>query len=400
MRNIVVEQLNLLPIDQRAFEIVERKGIGHPDTLIDGIMENISIALCNEYLFNFGKILHHNVDKGQICGGATDVTYGGGKFNKNIYILLSGRASADVNGKKIPITDIAINAAKDHLKKNTRFLNVDENIDMESRISEGSKDLVELFLRGPKIPFANDTSFGTGYAPLSELEQITLATEGKLNSKEYKEKHPEVGEDIKVMGLREGDKIILTVAIAFVSKFINNLDEYIKKKEEVTKDITNLVSGMTERQVIIHVNTADDYANDSVYLTLTGLSCEMGDDGSVGRGNRINGLITPCRVMSLEAASGKNPVSHVGKIYSVMAFEIAKQIIKEYPDVAECNVILLSQIGKPIDQPKNAGVHLIMKDNLPVEKVKSKVIYTVDSCLESITDITNKIVERKVTVFY
>lgn len=126
----------------------------------------------------------------------------------------------------------------------------------------------------------------------------------------------------------------------------------------------------------------------------------MGDDGSVGRGNRINGLITPCRVMSLEAASGKNPVSHVGKIYSVMAFEIAKQIIKEYPDVAECNVILLSQIGKPIDQPKNAGVHLIMKDNLPVEKVKSKVIYTVDSCLESITDITNKIVERKVTVFY
>ncbi|MBI5133437.1 MAG: methionine adenosyltransferase, partial [Thaumarchaeota archaeon] len=110
MRSIVVEQLGLLPIDQRAFEIVERKGIGHPDTLIDGIMENISIALCNEYLFNFGKILHHNVDKGQICGGATTVTYGGGKFDKNIYILLSGRASAEVNGKKIPITDIAINA--------------------------------------------------------------------------------------------------------------------------------------------------------------------------------------------------------------------------------------------------------------------------------------------------
>jgi S-adenosylmethionine synthetase len=42
-------------------------------------------------------------------------------------------------------------------------------------------------------------------------------------------------------------------------------------------------------------------------------------DAQFGRGNRINGLITPCRPMRLEAAAGKIPVTHVGKIYNVMA---------------------------------------------------------------------------------
>ncbi len=58
----------------------------------------------------------------------------------------------------------------------------------------------------------------------------------------------------------------------------------------------------------VHVNTADDIKKKSVFLTVTGTSAEMGDDGSVGRGNRCNGLITPNRPMSMEATSGKNPI--------------------------------------------------------------------------------------------
>ena len=51
------------------FEVVERKGIGHPDTLADGISESISRELCNQYLEEFGQILHHNVDKVLIIAG-------------------------------------------------------------------------------------------------------------------------------------------------------------------------------------------------------------------------------------------------------------------------------------------------------------------------------------------
>ena len=72
------------------------------------------------------------------------------------------------------------------------------------------------------------------------------------------------------------------------------------------------------------VNALDDpKASDEsgIYLTVTGLSAEQGDDGEVGRGNRVNGLITPSRAMSLEAAAGKNAVAHVGKLYNLWRTE-------------------------------------------------------------------------------
>jgi len=398
MRNIVIEKGDFTPMEKRQIEIVERKGVGHPDTLIDGIMEEISIELSKAYIEKFGKILHHNVDKGQICGGGTQVEYGGGEFIKPVYILLSGRATMEAEGKLVPMTAIALKTAKRYIKEHVRFLDLESDVIVDSRIAPGSKDLVDVFLRGPKIPFANDTSFGVGYAPLSELEVICMKAENMLNSPDYKKKMPGVGEDIKVMGLRDGDKIRLTVAIAFVSRFVKNLDDYLKQKERVNADILACAKKYTKRDVEVFVNTADDVKNGSVYITLTGLSLEMGDDGSVGRGNRVNGLITPCRPMTLEAVAGKNPVNHVGKIYSLGGFEIANSVVKQYPDIAELNITLLSQIGKPIDQPKSAAVQLLVKDGANFENLKGKVAYAVDAELEHITDITEKIINRKLRV--
>jgi S-adenosylmethionine synthetase len=149
-------------------------------------------------------------------------------------------------------------------------------------------------------------------------------------------------------------------------------------------------------EIDVFVNTADDIERKSVYITLTGTSAEMGDDGSVGRGNRVNGLITPFRGMSLEAAAGKNPVNHVGKIYSVLATHIAEQVVEEYEDIEDVNVTLLSQIGKPIDQPKVASASIISKD---YDTVKDKVKYIIDKNLEEITETTNRIVFGQVRVF-
>jgi len=396
-KNIVVSKGGYTPVPELDVEIVERKGLGHPDTLIDGIMEEISVELCKAYLKEFGTILHHNVDKGQIVGGEAKPEFGGGKIIQPIFILLSGRASYEAEGKVVPVQEIALETTKKYLRENTRFLDPDGDVEIMSKIRPGSKDLVELFLRKKGVPLANDTSFGVGYASFSDTENVVLGVEKYLNSKEYKKAHPEVGEDIKVMGLREKNKIKLTVAVAFVDRFIHSIEDYVKAKERVKNDILKKAKEITKMDVEVFVNTADDVESKSVYITVTGLSAEAGDDGSVGRGNRVNGLITPFRLMTLEAAAGKNPVSHVGKIYSVLSFKIAKEISEEYPDLRDVSVSLLSQIGKPINEPKMAFIELV-GDN--VEPLKSKARYITEKNLENIEQITELIVRKKLGTFY
>lgn len=397
-RNIIVEQGRYVPVSQRDVEIVERKGIGHPDSLIDGIMEQISRELSKAYLAEFGKILHHNVDKGLICGGGADVIFGGGAFTKPIYVLLSGRASEKAEGKSFPIHHIAVDAAHRYIEKAVPELDVFNDVEIESRISPGSSDLVKLFLRGPKIPFANDTSFGTGFAPFTDTERLVLESERYLNSPSYKKAHPEVGPDIKVMGMREKSRIRLTVACAFISKYIPDIDTYARSKERVQKDLVALAKKFTKSETEVFVNTADSIKDGSVYITLTGTSAEMGDDGSVGRGNRVNGLITPMRSMTMEAACGKNPVNHVGKIYSVLASEIASSVSMEHPEIEDITITLLSQIGKPIDEPKAASVSIIAKDQV-YARLEPIIRREVDARLESITDVTARIVEGKTPLF-
>lgn len=398
-RNIIVEKGRYIPVGEREVELVERKGLGHPDSLIDGIMEEISKNLSKYYLKEYGKVLHHNVDKGQVCGGGTVVEFGGGMFIKPVFVLLSGRATEEAEGKKIPVQHIATKTAHEYLKRVVPGLDINNDVNLDSRIAPGSSDLVELFLRGPAIPFANDTSFGTGFAPLSDLESIVLQAERHLNSDDYKKGHPAVGPDIKVMGLREGNRIKLTVAVALISKHVNSIDDYVKAKEKIKNDLENLAKKITELEVDVFVNTADNIEQESVYITLTGTSAEMGDDGSVGRGNRVNGLITPFRSMSLEAAAGKNPVNHVGKIYSVLATEMAERLSSEIDEIDDITITLLSQIGKPIDQPKVAGASLILKEGGDYDTVRNRISKEIDRELENITETTMRIVEGKSNIF-
>ncbi len=408
-RNIHVQKGTYSVIDSH-IEVVERKGEGHPDTLVDGIVEDLSLALCREYLGKCGKILHHNVDKAQICGGATEVGFGGGRFTKPIYILLSGRATYEAGGTKFDVPSIALEATKKRLMDVAGgYIDADDRSQVEiepGRISRSSKDLVDIFMRNAKVPLANDTSFGVGYAPLSVTERVTLETEQFLNSQEYKHRMPAVGKDIKVMSLREGGKLKLTVAVAFIAKYVNSIAQYSEIKEKVRLDIianagTVIRKMNLEYDVEVHVNTGDDEKNNSVYITATGLSCEMGDDGSVGRGNRVNGLITPMRQMSLEAAAGKNPVNHVGKIYTLFSFQLANDIINEFGgDVTECNLMMLSQIGKPITEPKNVNLFLRGPRDADYEKIAANVEKFVAGELERIPAITEKIVSGKIRTVY
>jgi S-adenosylmethionine synthetase len=349
-KNILISPLKAnLPCEQD-IEIVERKGLGHPDTICDFIAEEISIALSKYYIEEFGSIMHHNVDKALLIGGMAEPSYNGGRITKPIEIVIAGRAIKEKDGKKLTIEEIAEQAAKKFLGRQIKHLNVDSQIVTNCKIGPGSKELIELFSAFGKgdVPLSNDTSAGTGYYPLDELEKFVYETEKFLNSLKVKSIYPFVGEDIKVMGLRDKDRTILTVAIAVVDKYISSLEDYIDKINQVKETLAKqawVLPGTT-----FYINTADDYEKESIYLTVSGTSAENGDDGEVGRGNRANGLITPFRPMTLEAVAGKNPISHVGKIYNLFAVDLCKKIV-EGQHAEQAYAYIVSQIGKPINEP-------------------------------------------------
>jgi len=401
-RNIVVEEYRLPSVEDIEVELVERKGLGHPDYISDAAAEAASRVLSKLYLERYGQILHHNLDKVLLVGGQAKPVFGGGEVLQPIYIIVAGRATTEVKTSDgidhVPVGPIILKAVKDWIRENFRFLDPDEHVVVDYKIGKGSADLVGIFSEKEKTPRANDTSFGSGYAPLSTLERLVFETERLLNSKEVKSKLPAIGEDIKVMGLRDGKKIDLTIAMATISRLVRDRDEYINVKEEARNLVLDLASKIApDYEVNVHINTGDIVEKDILYLTVTGTSSEHGDDGMTGRGNRANGLITPLRPMSLEATAGKNPVNHVGKIYNVVAIDVANKIYKEVSGLQEVYVKILSQIGRPIDDPLVADVK-VKAEKLTAD-MKNEIISIVDEALANITSYTEKILNGEVMLF-
>jgi S-adenosylmethionine synthetase len=420
-RNVRVEALERSPIEDEAVEIVERKGIGHPDSICDGVAESVSRALSRAYLDRVGEILHYNTDEAQLVAGSAAPEFGGGELTEPIYLLLVGRATSEYEGVTIPAEPIALRAGREYLSEAVPRLDVGADIVLDVRLGEGSGDLQGVFgdngtddgandrgvEGGPAgsngdgsrpVAMANDTSFGVGHAPLSETERIVLETERRLNG-EYSTTHPELGPDIKVMGKREDDRIDVTVAAAIIDEFVADIDTYDEAVREIGGSVADIAGEYTDREVAVHVNTADDYQSDSIYLTTTGTSAEQGDDGSVGRGNRANGLITPNRSMSMEATSGKNPVNHIGKIYNLLSPHIAASVVSEVGGIRDLRVRLVSQIGQPIDYPHVADVHVVTDSGVAIGDVEAEVREIVGRELADVADVTDRVIDGELSTF-
>jgi S-adenosylmethionine synthetase len=396
-----VTQLPPPAVSAREIEIVERKGLGHPDTICDALAERLSIALSRYYLEQFGLILHHNVDKALVRGGAARVEFGGGTVVHPIEIYLAGRATHEVNGSKVPVAEIAVETARLWFKEHMHAVDCDKHLKFHSLIRPGSSDLVNLYLRQQEtgVALANDTSCGVGYAPLDELERLVLAVERRLNDPAMRSAHPGFGEDIKVLGVREEDEITLTIACAFISRHVQNIDDYAANKARLTDIVLDAARRITHKNVNVQANTADNLAAGSIYLTVTGTSAEAGDDGEVGRGNRANGLITPYRPMTMEAVAGKNPVTHVGKLYNVAAMRIAAALVREAGDVNEAYCCLVSQIGRPIQEPRVVDVQIRTEENRPSKDLMPAIAEIVRAELAGIGGLWRKFVEGNISVY-
>ncbi|HXX81487.1 MAG TPA: methionine adenosyltransferase [Thermodesulfovibrionales bacterium] len=373
---IEVETYKGTAVTEHRVEIVERKGRGHPDFMCDSIMEAVSIALSREYMKTFGTILHHNIDKGLLAAGKTLKTFRGGRVTKRMELTIGDRATFRALGKEIPVVDIAMDAAKTWLRRNLRFVDAEKHFTYRVVLAPGSEELTDIFARPGKVMAANDTSAAVGYYPLSPTEKIVLELERYLNSTKFKATYPETGEDIKVMGSRKRNILDLTVAMPLIARYVHSEKDYFERKEHVQRNMMKFLKNYhCFRKIEVHLNTLDKRGRGlgGIYLTLLGTSVEDADSGQVGRGNRVNGLISMNRPMGTEAAAGKNPVSHVGKIYNVLAHEIARMVYEEVGSLKEVYILLLSRIGTPIDNPQMASAQVLIDGKLKIKDISKKI---------------------------
>ncbi len=346
-----MDALTISPLHTAAggVEIVERKGLGHPDTICDALAETLSRNLSRAYRERFGQVLHHNVDKALLVGGRSAPAFRGGTVIAPIRIYLAGRAVAEVGEQSIKIQDIAVEGSRAWLRAN--------------------------------------------------LHALVLAVEQRMNGRDRHHEHRAWGEDVKVLGVCRAGTVQLTIACAMIGGHLMQMDDYLVEKNAIKTFARQLAAEHGFADCSVSVNAADDPAAGAIYLTVTGTSAEAGDDGQVGRGNRANGLITPCRPMSLEAAAGKNPVSHVGKIYNVVARQIAETLVATLPQIEAAECLMVSRIGAPVATPAVLDVRLLTRDALPLDPLKPAIEAIAAERLASMPRLIDEFLMGTITVF-
>lgn len=358
---IIVEQIHGPPLAEREAEIVERKGVGHPDTICDGIMEAVSVALNRVYLETFGTILHNNIDKGLLIAGQVEKWFGGGRVTRPMELVIGDRATSSFGGQEIPVAEIATAAARDWIGRHLPHVDRERDVQIRIALAPASEELTGIFTRPGKIRPANDTSAAVGYWPQTPTEIAVLDLENLLNSGDFKARFPETAEDIKVMGIRHGRALDLIVAMPLLCPLIGSEAEYFARRAVLRQEIVTWAEQRLPFASAVHLNALDEPGRGlgGVYLSLLGTSAEDADSGQVGRGNRVNGLIPVMRAIGTEAIAGKNPASHIGKIYSALAFRAARAVGEQLQGVREVEILLASRIGHPIDQPVLTVVRLL-----------------------------------------
>ncbi len=390
------------------FEIVERKGRGHPDTLADRLAELLSRTYSRLSREKFGTIVRHQFDKLTLMGGKCDVRFGGGNFVSPIRLLINGRATPQVGDEKFQYQDKLIEAASGFLQTELRnfdfFVNCRLMLEITANATRGLQPSnsgaerstpYSRFRPGrltdlPEYtrPVANDTAVGCGWAPYTPLERLVLQLERTLNSDETKQTYRWLGSDIKIMAIRDRQMVFITLCVPQISNLVASLKQYRKNMDTIGSIIRTICEEYRDEfQVQISINTADGQRDDLLYLLYTGSCVESGDEGQVGRGNRIGGVISSRRPFSIEGLSGKNPQYHAGKLYSVMAWQAATEIWRQTR--VPCEVFIVSQSDKPIDEPWSVVV------NAPGSIDEYAVREIVRSIVSDVTGTTDRILLGK-----
>lgn len=378
----LIEALGGLPVARRRVELVERKGVGHPDTICDAVVEAAAQALARLYLDRVGTILHHNVDKALLAAGRCEKGFGGGRLVEAPTLLIGDRATFETGRLRLPVEETVLEAVDRWVLAHLPHVRPGRDLHARVLLAPGSAGLRAILGGGPPRPVvANDTSAASGYAPLSPTEALVLAIERHLNGPEFKAAFPDTGEDVKVMAVRVDERVDVTVAMPLLCRQVDSEAAYFARKAAILATLAERFAG-APFEVAFALNTLDapGQGADGCYLTLTGTSAEDADSGQVGRGNRANGVIPLSRPSSAEAAPGKNAVAHPGKIYSVLSHRLAADILARCPELLEVYVHLVARIGEPVDRPWTA-VQLVLPEGMALDDVAPSVGEVVEAAL-------------------
>ncbi|MFJ3960850.1 methionine adenosyltransferase [Streptomyces sp. NPDC090036] len=386
-----------------ATTIVERKGLGHPDTLADHLAERLSRAYSHHTVQRFGAVLHHNFDKLALLGGASEVRYGAGRMTAPVRVLVNGRAAPMCGGDTIPVEEIVEAEVRAFFAE--RLPEVSDHLDITFNITSNSSpgavltgdavpDRTRWFnprsvddLRERRVRLSNDTSLGTGWAPENAFEAFVRELANHFSGEsDFTLSHAWCGSDVKLMGYWDGEQADIVLCVPQKSRHVDSRAEYVRNAETVLAECHRMAAlRLPGAPARFRLNARDVPEKDELYLTHTGSSIESGDEGVVGRGNRVNGLITPLRPMNLEGANGKNPVYHVGKLYNIAAQRLAQRLHEATDGHAE--VHLVSTTGQRLDQPWRILVRL-SSPNAEADKVQALVA----EALEGFPALTDELV--------
>ncbi len=399
MSEIHIQEIAGPTVGDLDVEIVERKGLGHPDTICDLVMEQISLALCRAYTERCGRILHYNCDKGLLVAGQVERRYGGGRVVEPMRLVIGDRATLV---KEFDVAEIAVETAKRWFRENLPLVDPDRHLLFQVELRGGSDELIHIFEEPTAILPANDTSAAVGYAPLTETERMVSEAENFLNGADFKTKYPQSGTDVKIMGIRREKQLNLTVAMPLLDYYVVGEEDYFRRKDEMSRVLVSYLRSRLEQLagVSVNMNTLDRRGAglSGMYLSVLGTSAEDADSGAVGRGNQVNGIIALNRPRGSEAAAGKNPVSHVGKIYSVLTHLLARQIHTEIPGVEQAVVWLCSAIGDPIDKPQMTSVQVRLERQAKLADVAEPIRRIMIRELERIPSFCEELAQGKYAI--
>jgi S-adenosylmethionine synthetase len=400
---LLVEALTASPVADHRVELVERKGLGHPDSICDALVEAISQALARMYLERAGVVLHYNIDKAFLVAGQCRKAFGGGEVTRPMEFIVGDRATLRLGGDgatTFPVEETVGTAVEAWVGRHLPHVRLPTQLRTRVVLQPGSAELRGIYEPDSARELAaNDTSGASGYAPLTPTEQLVLDVERYLNGPAFKAAFPDTGQDVKVFGLRRDAHVSLTVAMPFLAERVPSEAAYFARKEAV---LAALAERFRDAPLALgwRLNTLDrpGQGAEGTYLALTGTSAEDADSGQVGRGNRANGLIAFARPAGGEAAPGKNPVAHPGKLYSVLSHRMAREIAARCPALREVYVHLATRIGDPVDRPWT-GVQVVLAPGAGLPDVEPAIREAVDRELARMSLLRSELLRGAHPVF-
>lgn len=335
-------------------EVVERKGVGHPDTLADGIAELASIRYSRHCLDTVGAVLHHNLDKVAVFGGRAAFSDTDGVYDRPLRVVFGGRISTSFAGQELPVREILEHAAVDHLRTalpgfDRVQLEVRHETTNSSKFSHwfAPRSLDDLPER--PSPFSNDTAYLVGSAPGTVTEAVALLAEAWFRRNAW------AGSDIKALAVRNGATWTVTVCVPALAGYLNSSAQFAEAVTSAASELTDLLAQRLPGRVSVLCNTRDSRIGpiSGQYFTLSGSAVDYGEDGLVGRGNARTGVISGAHLAGNEATFGKNPAYHVGKVGGWLADTAAHAVATEF---GPCRIALLWRNGARYDEPASIEI--------------------------------------------